>query len=106
MNIPEITVQELANLKKTHADVFVLDVRNPDEYAYCNIGGHLIPFPELSTRLNELNPEQHIVIHCHAGGRSRRATEFLLQQGFKNVQNLKGGITAWSEEIDPSVPRY
>lgn len=106
MSVPEITVQELEALKNAKADVLVLDVRNPDEYAICNLGGLLIPMKELPTRLNELNPTQHIVVHCHAGGRSRRATEFLLAQGFTHVQNLKGGITAWADEIDRTMPRY
>lgn len=106
MSIPEISVQELDALRTANADVFILDVRNPDEYALCNLGGHLIPFNALSSRIGELNPEQHIVIHCHAGGRSRRATEYLMQQGFKNVFNLRGGITAWANEIDPKMVKY
>lgn len=106
MSVPDISVQELDALLKANADVFVLDVRNPDEYAICNLGGHLIPFAELATRLDELNPEQQIVIHCHAGGRSRRATEYLMQQGFKKVFNLRGGITAWANEIDPKMAKY
>jgi rhodanese-related sulfurtransferase len=106
MSTPEISVQELDALRQAGADVFILDVRNPDEFAICNLSGHLIPFAELPTRLNELNPKQHIVIHCHAGGRSRRATEYLLSQGFKNVQNLRGGITAWANEIDPKMRKY
>jgi len=104
--ISEITVQELKTLRDSHADFLLLDVRNPDEYALCNLDGKLIPFPELPSRLNELNPEQKIVIHCHAGGRSARATEFLKSQGFKQVFNLRGGITAWATEIDPSMPKY
>lgn len=106
MNIPEITVQELEALRKANADCLILDVRNPDEYEICNLGGLLIPFTELATRYHELNPEQHIIVHCHAGGRSRRATEFLQQKGFKHVQNLRGGITAWSNEIDPKMRKY
>lgn len=106
MIVPEISVQELDALRKANADVFILDVRNPDEFALCNLGGHLIPFNELSSRLGELDPEQHIVIHCHAGGRSRRATEYLIQQGFKKVFNLRGGITAWANEIDPKMAKY
>jgi adenylyltransferase/sulfurtransferase len=106
MNIPDMSVQELDALRQANADVFILDVRNPDEYALCNLGGHLIPMNELPTRLGELNPEQQIVIHCHAGGRSRRATEYLIQQGFKNVFNLRGGITAWANEIDPKMAKY
>lgn len=104
--IHEITVQELATLKKTQADFFLLDVRNQNEFDFCNLGGHLIPMNDLPKRLNELKKEQHIVIHCHAGGRSRRATEFLMQQGFLKVSNLKGGITAWATEIDTTMPTY
>lgn len=106
MTIPEISVQELEALRKANSDIFILDVRNPDEYAICNLVGHLIPLKELPSRLNELNPDRHIIIHCHAGGRSRRATEFLIQQGFKNVYNLRGGITAWANEVDPHIVKY
>ncbi len=103
MNTPEITVQQLEALRQSKADFFLLDVRNPDEFAFCNLGGYLLPFNELPQRLHELDPEAHIVIHCHTGGRSQRATHFLLEQGFKKVFNLKGGITAWTNEIDPST---
>lgn len=106
MTIPEISVQELQALREASADFLLLDVRNQDEYAICNLGGYLLPFSELQTRWNELDPEQHIIIHCHAGGRSRRATEFLISKGFKRVQNLRGGITAWAHEIDPKMPKY
>jgi len=104
--IPEISVQELDALRNAKADVFILDVRNPDEFAICNLQGHLIPFKELPERLHELNSEAHIVVHCHAGGRSRRATEFLMGQGFKKVFNLRGGITAWANEIDAKMAKY
>src|SRR5689334_20921735 len=103
MSIPEISVHELQALREAGTSFFLLDVRNPDEYALCNLGGHLIPFAELLTRIHELNPDQHIIVHCHAGGRSRRATEVLMNQGFKKVSNLRGGITAWANEIDPSM---
>lgn len=106
MNIPEISVHELKALREAGVNFFLLDVRNPEEYQHCNLGGYLIPFSELISRIDELSPEQHIIIHCHAGGRSRRATEFLINQGFKKVSNLRGGITAWANEIDPSLPRY
>lgn len=106
MSIPEISVQELEALQNAKADLLILDVRNPDEYTICNLDGYLIPFKELPTRLHELNREQLIVVHCHAGGRSRRATEFLIQEGFKNVRNLRGGITAWANEIDPKMAKY
>lgn len=106
MNIPEISVQELAALRNAKTDFLLLDVRNPNEWDICHLDGKLIPMSELPARLSELNPEQHIVIHCHAGGRSRRATEFLLQQGFKKVFNLRGGITAWANEIDLTMQKY
>jgi sulfur-carrier protein adenylyltransferase/sulfurtransferase len=106
MTIPEITVQDLQTLRQSKIKFFLLDVRNPDEYNFCNLGGYLIPVVELPARLQELNPKEHIIVHCHAGGRSRRAVEFLMSQGFSNVHNLRGGITAWSNEIDPEVPVY
>lgn len=104
--IPEITVEELNALIEKQADVFVLDVRAQFEYEICNINGYLIPITELADRLHELDSSKQIVVHCHAGGRSRRAVEFLLAQGFANVANLKGGITAWAEKIDPTMARY
>ena len=106
MSVPETTVQELEALQNAGADFMILDVRNPDEFAICNLGGHLIPLAELPNRLNELNPEQQIIVHCHAGGRSRRATEYLILQGFRKVSNLRGGITAWANEIDPKMRKY
>jgi rhodanese-related sulfurtransferase len=106
MTIPEVSVQELKDLRDKKADIFILDVRNADEFALCNLGGYLLPMSELPERFSELNPEQQIIIHCHAGGRSRRATEFLMKQGFKRVFNLRGGITAWANEIDPTMPKY
>lgn len=106
MSVPEISVQELEALRNADTDVFILDVRNQDEYDICNLGGYLIPFKELPSRLNELNPDQAIIVHCHAGGRARRATELLINEGFKNVRNLRGGITAWANEIDPKMPKY
>ena len=102
--VPEITVSELAILKKEQADFQLLDVREPAEYDVANIGGKLIPLAQLADRIDELNPEQLIVVHCKGGGRSSRAVAFLLSQGFANVKNLKGGITAWRNEVDPSLP--
>ena len=103
-NPHEITVKELAELKKQHVDFQLIDVREPSEYDVCHIGGKLIPLAQLPDRLSELNPEQLTVVHCKSGGRSSRAVEFLLRQGFVNVRNLKGGITAWRSEIDPTLP--
>lgn len=105
-SIPDISVQDLKALRDQNADFLLLDVRNPDEYAFCNIGGLLMPANELPTRLHELNREQQIIVHCRSGGRSSRITEFLLKQGFQSVFNLRGGIIAWATEIDPSIPTY
>jgi rhodanese-related sulfurtransferase len=80
--IPETSVHELKTLKDNNADFFLLDVRDQWEYDICNLEGHLIPIKDLPQRLGELNPAQKIVVHCQAGGRSSRATQFLLQQGF------------------------
>jgi sulfur-carrier protein adenylyltransferase/sulfurtransferase len=106
MNLPEITVEELKQRLDAKEDIFVLDVREPNEYSLCNIGGHLIPLGQLPARVNELDPDQHIVVHCRSGKRSADATHFLRQQGFEKVQNLAGGILAWADRIDPKMPKY
>jgi adenylyltransferase/sulfurtransferase len=86
--------------------VSVLDVREPHEYEVANIGARLIPLGELPERLIELDQDETLAVHCKTGGRSARAVKLLREAGFQNVYNVKGGITAWSEEIDPSVPKY
>lgn len=86
-----------------------LDCREPDEHATAHIQGTtLIPMSVLSQRVGELEPYRNcpIVVHCHHGGRSMRVTNWLCQQGFANVTNMAGGIDEWSQQIDPSVPRY
>jgi len=86
-----------------------LDVREPDEYATAKIAGTtLLPMSQLAERAAELEPHRdgEIVVHCHHGGRSLRVTMWLRGQGFTKVSNLTGGIDAWSQQIDPSVPRY
>lgn len=105
----EISVQETKRLMDERAKMFLLDVRQPQEYEQVNIeGATLIPLPQLAARLSELEPhrDEPIVVHCHHGGRSMQATIFLRQQGFTNVKNMTGGIDAWSLQIDPSKPRY
>jgi len=108
MHPDEVTVQQLKEaLDNPALGVHVIDVREPDEYQIAKIpGAELLPLSQLAQRFTELRPEQSYYLHCHAGGRSMRAVEFLRQQGFKNVKSVKGGITAWSNEIDPSVPKY
>jgi len=89
-------------------DPFVLiDVREPHEYQICNIPyAKLIPLGELPKRVNELDSADEIVAHCKSGVRSAKAVDFLKQAGFKKVRNMKGGILAWSDKVDPSVPKY
>jgi molybdopterin/thiamine biosynthesis adenylyltransferase/rhodanese-related sulfurtransferase len=104
--IPQMSVSELKEKRDAGEDVFILDVREPWEYQIAQIGGHLIPLGELPNRLGELDSSREIVVQCKSGGRSQRAAEFLAQNGFKKLHNLAGGITAWSNDIDPDVPRY
>ena len=102
----DVEPQELKRRMDKGEPLFILDVREPHEYQICNLGGYLIPLGEFPNRFGELDREREIIAHCKAGGRSAQAVEFLRQQGFKNVHNLAGGITAWSDKVDPSVPKY
>ena len=104
--VPEITVGELKAKLDNDEDINVLDVREPHEYEVANLGMRLIPLGELPQRLAELDRDENFVVHCKTGGRSARAVRLLQESGFQNVYNVKGGITAWSKEVDPSVPRY
>ncbi|MDQ2842022.1 MAG: molybdopterin-synthase adenylyltransferase MoeB [Acidobacteriota bacterium] len=88
-------------------DFLLLDVREPHEYQIARIpGSRLIPLGELPKHLNELDPEADIVAHCKSGGRSQKAVDLLKANGFRHVRNMTGGITAWSEKVDPTVPKY
>ncbi|MFI5251228.1 MAG: rhodanese-like domain-containing protein [Bacteroidota bacterium] len=102
----EITPETLKQRLDRGESPFILDVRNTSEHAFSNIGGYLLPLPQLVPRITELNPDQEIIVYCHTGSRSARAVEFLYESGFKNVKTLVGGIDAWSRRIDPSIPRY
>jgi sulfur-carrier protein adenylyltransferase/sulfurtransferase len=104
--VPEIAPRELKARLDRGDDLFILDVREPHEFQICNLGGHLIPLGELSRRVNELDSSREIVAHCRSGKRSAEAVEFLRSAGFRKVLNLKGGILAWSDEVDASVPKY
>lgn len=102
----DMTVEELKSRLDRGEEIFILDVREPQEYALCNLGGHLIPQGELPNRIRELDPSRDIVVHCRTGIRSAQASELLRQMGFKKVRNLAGGIDAWARRIDRSMPRY
>jgi adenylyltransferase/sulfurtransferase len=103
----DIQVEELKRRLDKGDDIFVLDVREPHEYQICNIPqAKLIPLGDLPKRVNELNSADEIIAHCKSGMRSAKAVEFLKQAGFKKVRNMKGGILAWSDKVDPSLPKY
>lgn len=103
----EITPEQLASLKRETEPV-LLDVREPWEYDAAHITGSLLmPMGDVPSRaFQELDPEAHIVVICHHGVRSLNVTVWLRNQGFESAQSLAGGIQAWSERIDSSVPRY
>lgn len=105
-SVPEIQPEELKRRLDSGDDIFVLDVREPHEYQICNIGGYLIPLGDLPKRINELDSSREIVAHCKGGVRSTKAVEFLQKAGFRKVRNLTGGIAAWSDKVDPKVPKY
>ena len=104
----EVTVQEMKKaLDNPSLGIKVIDVRDPDEYEIAHVAGvPQIPLGTLPQRFTELDPNQTIYLHCKTGKRSMKALEFLREQGFKYVKNVKGGIAAWSDEIDSSVAKY
>ena len=106
--IPQISVEELKQRQDAGDKPFVLDVREPHEYAIVNLGAPLIPVGQVGSRLNEIpvGKDEEIVVHCKSGGRSQKAALDLKAAGFTKVKNLAGGITAWAERIDPSLPKY
>ncbi len=103
----EISVQELKALKDSGADFQLIDVREQNEFDFANIGGELIPLGSVPENVDKFDKEKQVVVHCRSGKRSSDAINYLEQDhGFTNLYNLKGGILAWSDEIDPSVPKY
>jgi len=105
---PDLSVRDLAQLRASAAaPLQIVDVREPWEWALAHLdGARRIPLRELSRRLGELDPKTEIVTLCHHGTRSARAAAILREAGFRRVRNLRGGIDAWSREVDPSLPRY
>ncbi|MCS6818183.1 MAG: rhodanese-like domain-containing protein [Blastocatellia bacterium] len=104
----EIEPEELkALLEERPEAILLVDVRQPDEHAYCCIpSSRLIPWPELPWRASELNPRAEIVLYCYQGVRSALAAAWLAELGFERVRILRGGIRAWAARIDPSLPQY
>lgn len=106
--IEEISATDLKRRMDAGEDIQLIDVRQPDEWSFAKIeGAKLIPLGELLNRMGEIAENRETVIHCKMGMRSARAVEALQRAGFKgDLKNLKGGITAWSNEVDPKVPKY
>ena len=105
-DVPAISVEELKKKLDAKADIFILDVREPHEYQICNLKGYLIPVGDLPKRVNELDSSREIITHCRSGVRSAKAVNFLRRSGFKKVYNLSGGILAWADKVDTTMPKY
>ena len=106
--IPQLSVEQLKQRIDAGDKPFILDVREPHEYQIVNLGAPLIPVGQLPDRFKEIpvGKDEEIVVHCKTGGRSQKASLALAQAGFTNVKNLAGGITAWADKIDKSLPKY
>ena len=105
--IEELTATQLKTELDEGRDLFVLDVRNPMEYEICRLEeSYLIPLDQLMNRIHELDSARDMVVYCRSGARSAQAIQMMQQAGFRKLRNLKGGILAWSDEVDPSVPKY
>ena len=106
--IQQISVEQLKTRLDTGDKPFILDVREPHEYAIVNLGAPLIPVGQVGQRWTEIpaGKDEEIVVHCKTGGRSQKAAQELKAVGFSKVKNLAGGITAWAERIDRSLPKY
>jgi rhodanese-related sulfurtransferase len=104
----EITATELKQRLDNGEDIQIIDVREQNEYDFARIpNSKLIPLAQVINRMNEIDPDRETVVHCKGGGRSARAIEALRRAGFEGkLLNLKGGILGWSNEVDPSVPKY
>ena len=102
-----ITVQEVKAKQEAGEKFRLIDVREPSEHNICRIqGAELKPLGQIMQWMQELAPEEEIVLHCHHGMRSEQASNFLARQGYTNVKNMIGGIDEWAAKVDPSVPRY
>jgi adenylyltransferase/sulfurtransferase len=106
MSVPEIQPEELKQRLDAGENLFLLDVRNESEYEKSNIGGHLIPLPELAERVGELDTSRKIIAFCQMGPRGAKAVQFLQKAGFSQAWYLTGGIHAWSDRVDRRVRKY
>lgn len=103
----EVTVQQLKELMDSKADFQLIDVRERHEYDFCNLGGELIPQAELPNNLDKVSKDKQVILQCRSGSRSGNMVQWLEKNhGYTNLYNLKGGILAWSDQIDPGIPKY
>ena len=104
----EVSAVEAGDLVKADpAKVRILDVREPFEFEICQLAGsEKIPMRQIPENVSTLPRDVHLLVLCHHGARSMRVTQFLRAQGFTAVSNVAGGIDAWAEEVDPTLPRY
>ncbi|MDY3561398.1 molybdopterin-synthase adenylyltransferase MoeB [Gemmata sp. JC673] len=103
----DITPEQLKKRIDAGENLFVLDVRNPNEFQICRIPGTvLVPLPELPARLAEVPQDREVIVHCKSGMRSQKAIDFLKAQGYTKLVNLTGGILGWADKVDPGMPRY
>ena len=103
----EISVTELKELMDSGTDFQLVDVRKQNEFDFVNLGGELIPLDTVPDNVDKFSKDKQVVVHCRSGKRSGDAIAYLEQNhGFDNLYNLVGGILAWSDEIDPEMPKY
>lgn len=102
----EVTVQELKNMIENKDDFQLIDVRESFEYEVSHLNGLNIPLGGLLIEVDKVAKDKPVIVHCRSGKRSAQAILLLEQQGFSNLANLKGGIVAWKEEIDPDIDVY
>ena len=101
-----ISAKDLAAMQERGDNIFLVDVREPNEYETVNLGGKLMPLATLQEHLSELDRSSHIVAHCRSGHRSAKAVALLRESGFEDAWSLNGGLMNWIDRIDGSLPRY
>lgn len=103
----EKTVEELKQMMDRKEDFQLIDIREPDEFDICNLNGQLIPMGEVPENMDKISRDKPVIIHCRSGSRSANLIQFLENNfSFTNLYNLKGGILAWADRIDPSMTKY
>ena len=104
--VKEITVKQLKEWQDNGKNFQLIDGREPHEHEFVNIGGELIPLSGVLNNREKISEENDVVVYCRSGMRSANAISALQELGHKNLYNLKGGILAYAQEIDPSLPQY